>query len=102
MNCTITYCEIATTTRECDRTAILLDPALLKFLHQGVRCKVQLISEKLELDANDVSVPKDWKVIKLMVLDHSRTIIEQIVASAPEYKGYKVVDHWLVSSENPF
>lgn len=103
MNCTITYCESATTTHLCDRTAILLDPALLKFLRQGVRCKVQLMSEKLELDAYQVPVPKDWKVIELIVLDESRAAIERIVASTPEYQGFKVVDCWqVIDGAQPF
>lgn len=103
MNCTITSAAIATTTQECDRTPILLDPALLKFLRQGVRCKVQLMSEKLELDANDVPVPKDWKTISLIVLDESRAAIERIIASTREYQGFKVVDCWqVIDGENPF
>lgn len=101
-NFTTDRSAIATTTQECVRTPVLVDPELLKFLSLGVLCKVQLVSEELELDANDVPVPKDWKIIELLVLDDSKQTIAQIVASTPEYVGYKVVDHWLATLENPF
>ncbi len=83
---------IATTVSYCDRTPILLDPALLKFLRLRVPCKVQLISKELELDAYEVPVPKNWYFVELMVLDNKRATIEQIVTSTPEYQGYEVVD----------
>ena len=61
------------------------------------------MSEELELDAYEVPVPKDCKVIELMVLDNSRETIEQIVSSTPEYQGYTVVDHWrVINDENLF
>lgn len=87
---------IATNSSQGDRTPYLLDPALLKFLHLGVHCQVQLATKELELDAYDVPVPKDWKVVDLVVLDHNRQTIEQIVTSTPEYVDYKVIDHWQV------
>lgn len=74
MNCTITFGEIATTTALCDRTEVLLDPALIKFLQMGSLCKVQQNRKELELDANEVPVPKDWKMIKLRVKDDSRQL----------------------------
>lgn len=75
MNCTITSSEIATTTALCDRTGVLLDSALIKFLRLGGLCKVQLISKELELDANQISVPKDWKMIKWRVKNDSRQFL---------------------------
>jgi len=87
---------IATSRSNCNGTPVLLDPARLKFLHLGVRCQVQIISQELELDTNEVPTPKDCLVIELMVLDDSRATIEQIVTSIPEYQSYKVVDHWHV------
>jgi hypothetical protein len=74
MNCTITSGEIATTTQECDRYIVLLDAALIKFLRLGSLCKVQQNRKELELDANQVLVPKDWKMIKLRVKDDSRQL----------------------------
>ncbi len=102
MNCTISYPAIAIRHIYCDRTAVLLDPVLIKSLSRGIRCKVQLMSEELELDHNEVPVPKDWRVIELIVSDDSRETIEQIVASTPEYQGYRVTDCWQVIDENPF
>lgn len=102
-NFTTDRTQNATTTSRCARKACLVDPLLLKFLSLGVLCKVQLVSEELELDANEVLVPKDWKVIKLLVKDDSTATIEQIVASTPEYQGYRVIDHWhVIDDENPF
>ena len=85
------------------RTPVLVDPELLKFLRLGSLCKVQLVTEQLELDAYEMPVPQDWKVIELMVLDNSRETIEQIVASTPEYRGYKVADYWqVIDDAQPF
>lgn len=103
MNYTISSAEIVTDTSNCDRTPVLVDPKLLKLLNFGVLCKVQLVSEELKLDAYEMLVPKDWKIIKLMVLDECRETIEQIVASNPDCVGYTVVDHWQVIDEaQPF
>lgn len=94
---------IATSSCYCSSPPVLVDPELLRFLNVGVLCKVQLVTEELELDAYDMPVPKDWKVIELMVLDNSRETIEQIVASNPDYVGYKVVDHWqVIDDTEPF
>ena len=71
MNSTATSSATATADSPPDRTPVLVDPLKLKFLSLGVHCKVQLLSKELELDANDVPVPKDWKVIELIVLDDS-------------------------------
>ena len=93
----------ATTMSYCSSTPILLDPTLLKFLSQGVRCKVQLVTEELELDAYDMPVPKDWKIIELVVLDDSKETIELLVASTPEYLGYRVTDYWqVIDDTEPF
>ena len=103
MNYTVASAVIATSTCYCDRAPVLVDPKLLKFLSLGVLCKVQLMSEELELDAYEVPVPKDCKVIELMVLDNSRETIEQIIASTPEYQGYRVTDYWrVIDDENWF
>ena len=103
MNSTISYPAIATSSSPNDRTPVLVDPLLLKFLSLGVLCKVQLMSEELELDAYDMPVPKDCKVIELMVLDNSRSAIEQIIASTPEHQGYRVTDYWRVTDDTePF
>lgn len=102
MHCTISSAAIATSTPYCERTPVLVDPLLLKFLRLGVHCKVQLMSKELELDAYEMPVPKDWKLIELLVLDDSRATIEQIVASTPEYFGYKVVDHWQCIDDQAF
>lgn len=88
MHCTTAFESSATSTSNCDRTPVLVDPRLLKFLNIGVLCKVQLVTQELELDAYDMPVPKDWKIIELVVLDDNRTTIEQIVASTPEHQGY--------------
>jgi hypothetical protein len=102
-NFTTDRSQSATTTQQCARKAVLVDPELLKFLQIGVLCKVQLVSEELELDTNEVLVPKDWKVIKLLVKDDSKKTIEQIVASTPEFQGYKVVDCWqVINGAQPF
>lgn len=81
---------------------MLVDPELLKLLFLGVLRLVPLMSEELELNARKESVPKDWKVIDLIVLDNSPETIEQIVASNPECKGYKIVDQKQVIEENSF
>ena len=61
------------------------------------------MTQELELDAYDVPVPKDWKIIELLVLDDSRACIEQIIASTPDYQGYKVTDYWrVIDDENLF
>lgn len=74
MNYTISSPKIATTTRVCDRYMVLLDAALIKFLRLGSLCKVQQNRKELELDANQVPVPKDWKMIKLRIKDDSRQL----------------------------
>lgn len=103
MNCTISSPEIATSRFNCDRPPVLVDPKLLKFLQLGVLCKVELVTEQLELDAYEMPVPQDWKTIELIVLNYSREAIEQIIASTPEYQGYRVTDYWQVTDdENPF
>ena len=103
MNSTTSYCAIATSSCYCFSAPVLVDPELLKFLQLGVLCKVQIISKELELDAYEMPVPKDWKVIELIVLDDSRETIEQIVAFAPEYQGYKVTDRGrVIDDENWF
>ena len=103
MNCTITSSLIATSRFNCDRAPVLVDPKLLKFLNVGVLCKVQLVTQELELDAYDMPVPKDWKLIELIVLDDSRETIELLIASTPDYQGYKVTDHWrVINDENWF
>lgn len=93
---------IAISQSSCDRTPVLVDPELLKFLNQGVLCKVAIASDELELDAFEVPVPKDWKILELLVLNDSKETIKQIVASMPEYQGYNLVDHWQCIVENPF
>ena len=103
MNYTVASAVIATSTCYCDRAPVLVDPLLLKFESLGVLCKVQLMSKELELDAYDVPVPKDCKLIELMVLDDSKETIEQIIASTPDYQGYKVTDYWqVIDDENLF
>ena len=103
MHCTISSSAIATSTSNCSSTPVLVDPLLLKLLNVGVLCKVQLVTEELELDAYDMPVPKDWKTIELMVLDDNRQAIELLVASTPDYVGYKVVDRGQVIDEaQPF
>jgi hypothetical protein len=93
---------ITTSQLKGDRTPILLDPMLIKYLSLGIRCKVRLVSEELELDANEMAVPKSWKTIELIVLEDSRETIEQIVASIPEYAGYRVDDYWYKFETDPF
>lgn len=103
MNSTATSSAIAIRTACCDRTPVLVDPLLLKFISVGVLCKVQLVTEELELDAYEMAVPKDWKIIELVVLDDSKETIELLVASTPEYQGYRVTDYWqVIDDTEPF
>jgi hypothetical protein len=82
---------------------VLVDLELLKFLGLGVHCQVQLVSEELELDACEMPVPKDYPIIELIVLEDSRATIEQMIASIPEYQGYKVFDYWqVINNQNLF
>lgn len=101
MNSTLSSSAIATTSVYCDllcftplwhRKTLLIDPELLKLLRLGILCKGKLVSKELKLDALDEPVAKDWKIIELMVGNDRPTIIEQIVISTPEHKGYLVVD----------
>ena len=103
MNYTIASAARATSRFNCDRAPVLVDPKLLKFLNVGVLCKVQLVTQELELDAYDMPVPKDWKIIELVVLDDSKETIELLVASTPEYLGYRVTDYWqVIDDTEPF
>ena len=103
LNSTISCPAIAIRTACCDRPPVLVDPELLRFLNVGVLCKVQLVTEELELDAYEMPVPKDWKIIELLVKDDNRQAIELLVASTPEYQGYKVTDKGrVIDDENWF
>jgi hypothetical protein len=110
LNSTATLPAIATVTPNCvseaplleARTPILIDPELLKYLHSGIECKVQLASDELELDAYGVPVPKDWKTITLIAMDDKPETIRLLVAAIPELKGYTIIDHWQTIEENPF
>ncbi len=95
--------SIATTTCNCDRAPVLVDPMLLKYLQSGVHCKVQLVSNALELDNWGVTAPADCPVINILALDDKREAVEVIVASMPEFRGYQVIDYWrLVEADCPF
>jgi hypothetical protein len=81
MHSTFTQSSIATTTDDCDRY------------------KATIVSEELELEANDVLVPVDYRSIEVFAINEQSA---HGVATAL-FVGYKVMDCWQsIEQDCPF
>jgi hypothetical protein len=63
---------------------------------------VELASDELELDAWGIEVPKDFKVIDLVVSEPTKQAIIEALLGVEELKGYTIVDYFRPLDECPF
>ncbi len=88
---------IATNTCICDRciqVELLTDSKIYEQKLVGYRFKVSLASKELELDGWENPVPKDTKIIDIVVTEPTRSAIEQLIVMTGWLAGYEIVSFW--------
>ncbi|MDV2997544.1 MAG: hypothetical protein N4J56_007249 [Chroococcidiopsis sp. SAG 2025] len=96
---------IATSASKCDRSMqveLLTDPKIYEHKLVGYRYKVCLVSKELELDGWENPVPKDTKIIDIVVSEPTRSAIEQLVAATGRPDYWQLVSFWQPEDEAPF
>lgn len=66
------------------------------------RFYVELSSKELELDSQEIPVPKDFKLIDLVVAEPTEQAIRAAIAATNWLKGYSIVSWWKPEDESPF
>jgi hypothetical protein len=105
MNSTISALAIATSASNCDRSTriqLLSDPKIYEQKLVGYRFKATLVSKALELDGWENPVPKDTKIIDIVVTKPTRSAIEQLIAACEWLQGYELVSFWQPEDPAPF
>jgi len=102
---------IATVTANCVSAAplkeahqpLIVAAEVFEHIPHGLRYKVQLASDELELDAYGVPVPKDYQTIDVVVTENKASAIRQLVDAARWLKGWTIIDYWQpLDGECPF
>jgi hypothetical protein len=96
---------IATNAHNCDRSIqveLLTAPEVYEQNLVGYRFKVSLNTKGLELDWWGNLVPKDTKVIDIVVTEPTRSAIKQLIATCEWLQGYELVSFWQPEDSAPF
>ncbi len=96
---------IATSAHNCDRSIeveLLTDPKIYEQNLVGYRFKVSLDTKALELDWRENPVPKNSKVIDIVVTQPTRSAIKQLIAACEWLQGYELVSFWQPEDSAPF
>jgi len=105
VNSTTTHPAIATSACNCDRfiqVELLTDPKIYEQKLVGYRFKVTLVSKALELDGWENPVPKDTKIIDIVVTKPNRSAIEQLIAATGWLGHWQLVSFWQPEYPAPF
>lgn len=63
---------------------------------------VQLVSTELELDSQEVPVPKETKIIDVCVTEPTREAIAKLLETAGYLQGYQIEQYWIPQDCNCF
>jgi len=66
------------------------------------RYMVQVNSTEFELDAQEVPVPQDTKIVDVCVTEPTREAITILLAAAGYLEGYQIVSYWTPEDGCPF
>lgn len=92
---------IATSVNYCDRAMPVLT-ASDAVGENAFRYFAELANDELELDSNEVPVPKDYQTIDLLVASKSEKAIRELIATADWLKGYTLIRWWQPTDCNCF
>jgi hypothetical protein len=88
---------IATSASNCDHSIqveLLTAAEVYEQKLVGYRFKVSLASKELELDGWENPVPKNTKIIDIVVTKPTRSAIEQLIVVTGWLAGYEIVSFW--------
>jgi hypothetical protein len=93
MHLTESKVAVATSTSYCDR-AIPLLTAADAVGDNAHRYFAELASDELELDSDEIPVPKEYQTIDLLVASKSEKAIRDLIATADWLEGYTLIRWW--------
>lgn len=81
---------------------LLSAPETLTNPNLAIRYLVQLDSIEQELNSQEVPVPKDSKIVDVVVVEPTKEAIAILLAAAGYLKGYQITSYWTPEDGCPF